>query len=185
MLVLYFLFFQDQTIWFRNQLLKYMLPGVALSIFAFVSNLESLQWVEGITTKEFLGQIVKAVNQKAFFVLSVIGAIFVFLKFFNEFSKKGRFLIQNWRIDMVKLRELATCFSIAVFLSFFIDNFLIYGFGVLWPICLLSLVPVEWIFQSLMRIRSKRNLIYGVYILVCLLDSRIEERAKILFRVLD
>ena len=183
-LLLYFLFFRDQTSWFRNQVLKYMLFGIILAIVAFSSNLESMQWVEGITTREFFTLIGKAIDRKAFFVLSIFGAVFVFFKLLSEIFKIEYALVQNWGIDVVKLREFATSFSVVVFLSFFIDRFLIYGFSILWLVCLLSLVPVEWIFQSLTKLRSKRNLIYGIYILVCLLDSHIEGRVKILLKIL-
>ena len=184
-LLLHFLFFREQTRWFRNQVLKYMSFGVVLAIVTFASNLESLKWVEGITTLEFFSQMAKAIDQKAFFVLSILGAIFISLKFWGEFLGREYPLVQSWRIDMLALREFVTALSIVVFLSFFIDYFLLYGFSVLWLTCLLALIPVEWIFQSLTKLRSKRNLIYGIYILICLLDSHIEGRVKTLFRIIS
>lgn len=184
-LLLYFLFFRDRTTWFKNQVLKYMSFGIVLTVAVFAFNFEALQGVQGITTAELLAQIGEAIDRKAFFILSIFGVLLISFKFLSEFFKKEYALIQNWRIDMIKLREFATSFSIVLFFSFFIDHFLMYGFSILWPICLLSVVPIEWIFQSLTRLRSKRNLIYGIYILVCLLDSHIEGRIKILLKILS
>ena len=182
-LLLYFLFFQDQTRWFKNQVLKFMSFGIILAIAVFISNIESMRWVEGVNAITFFSQILKAIDRKAFFVLSILGGIFITLKLLSGLLKKEYVLIQSWRIDEIKLREMATSISIVLFLSFFVDRFLMYGFSVLWLTCFFSLVPVEWIFQSLTKLRSKRNLIYGIYILVCLLDSHIEGRVKILLRI--
>ncbi len=50
----------------------------------------------------------------------------------------------------------------------------------MWVLTVFSLIPLEWIFQSISRLRSKRNAIYALYILVCLLDSHFEGRVRII-----
>jgi hypothetical protein len=55
------------------------------------------------------------------------------------------------------------------------------GFGLMWFVVFLSILPLEWIFQTISRLRSRRNMIYLVYILVCLLDSHFEGRVRMVF----
>ncbi|MCY4644527.1 MAG: hypothetical protein OXB88_07905 [Bacteriovoracales bacterium] len=182
--LLYFIFFRNQTTWFKVQVLKYMSIGAGLSLMAFISRLESFLWIEGIGIQDIFSQVMNAIKGKAFFLLSLFGIILISLKLYVEIFKKNYAFIQDWRIDVVKLKEFSICIFIVTSFSFFFDSLLFYGFSVLWLVCLLSLVPVEWIFQSLARLHSKRNLIYGIYILVCLLDSHIEGRLKILMGIL-
>ncbi len=53
----------------------------------------------------------------------------------------------------------------------------------MWVLALLSLFPLELLFQRISRLRSSRNLIYAAYILIALLDSHFEGRVKILYRM--
>jgi hypothetical protein len=63
----------------------------------------------------------------------------------------------------------------------FIEKDLIRGLGMLWLLAFFSVLPLEGVFQALSRVRSRRNFIYAVYILVCLLDSHFEGRVRILY----
>jgi hypothetical protein len=55
----------------------------------------------------------------------------------------------------------------------------------IWVLSFLSLIPIELIFQSISRLRSKRNMIYLIYILICLLDSHFEGRVKIFLKIFN
>ncbi len=184
-ILLYYLFFKSETAWFRLQVLKYMLFGIMLTVLIYTSKLQALNWIEPMTSKAFWFYILRAIDRKAFYFLSFFGVILIFAKYMNYFLKKEVLIISNWRIDFNKLREISICLFITLFLSVFIDSTLIYGFSIFWILTFLSLLPVEWIFQSMTVMRSRRNIIYAVYILICLLDSHIEGRIKILLKVLN
>ena len=183
--LLYFIFLRNQTSWFKNQMLKYLSLGVILSIICFISNREALQGINTTSAAELLSQVLKAIDVKAFFILAIGGVILIGCKILERCFGKEFPLTKNWRINAVNLQTFIIAFSTALLLSFFIDHLLFYGFSILWPLCWLSLVPVEWIFQSLSKLRSTRNLIYGIYILICLLDSHLEGRIKILINALS
>ena len=183
--LLYFLFFKDQTSWFKNQMLKYNAFGITFSLLAFNANKNSLQWVQGTVSQDFFSRLAAATDQKAFFTLSIFGLALMALKLMGLFSQKQASLVENWQINTIKLKEFSLSFFSVLCLSFFIDNVLLYGFTILWILCFLSIIPLEWIFQSLPKLRSKRNLIYGIYILLALLDSRIEERIKIFIKAVS
>ena len=68
---------------------------------------------------------------------------------------------------------------ILVLVGLFLEKNLLRGFGLMWILPFLGLIPLEWIFQVISRSRSKRNIIYVVYVLVCLLDSHFEGRVRI------
>lgn len=181
--LVYFVFLNDQTHWYRKQLMKYQLFGLALSFIVATSNTDAISWFESVNFKEYFNIIWNFIDRKAFFMLSLFGLLLIIIKIISYFTKKEYQLLQNWRIDFIKLREFIISLLAIFSLSFLINKNLIYGFSALWMICFFSLIPVEWIFQSLTKLRSKRNFIYGVYILICLLDSHIEGRIKIILKL--
>lgn len=183
MALLYF-FMKDETYWFKAQVLKYMSFGIALTMIIFTSNIQALEFITPLSGKDFIAETINALDRKAFFGLFFFGLLLVFAKMFAATFKKEWSLITNWRIDFLKLREITVSLLMVFVMSLFIDETLLLGFGVLWLLCFLSLIPIEWIFQSLTKLRSRRNIIYGVYILICLLDSHLEGRVKILLKIL-
>lgn len=82
--------------------------------------------------------------------------------------------------DKEKVKEALFGISILLFLGLFLNRSYISGFNLIWMLSFFALVPLEWIFQSISRLRSKRNMIYAMYILVCLLDSHLENRFRII-----
>ena len=84
-------------------------------------------------------------------------------------------------IDYKRLGELGILVICVVALSLIVDKDLVKNFGMLWFVVFLSILPLEWIFQSISRLRSRRNFIYAIYILVCLLDSHFEGRVRMLY----
>jgi hypothetical protein len=87
-----------------------------------------------------------------------------------------------WRVtfDNQKVAELVYALFMILCLSVLINSIFITSFTAMWILALFALVPLEWIFQSMSRLRSKRNIIYALYILVCLLDSHVEGRIRII-----
>lgn len=184
-LLLLFVFLKNETRWFKLQVVKYMSFGLALAFIIFTSNLNALEWVDGLSIMDLLRDMYSAIDRKAFFSLSIFGLILVFAKLLSEYFRKDWLLINSWRIDDLKLRETMFTFVSVLVAASVVDESLLRGFSILWIMCFMSLLPVEWIFQSLTRLRSRRNIIYGAYILICLLDSHIEGRIKVLLKLLD
>jgi hypothetical protein len=66
-------------------------------------------------------------------------------------------------------------------MSLLIEKDLAQSFGLMWFVVFLCILPLEWIFQSISRLRSRRNFIYMIYVIVCLLDSHFEGRVRIMY----
>jgi hypothetical protein len=128
---------------------------------------------------EFLKNFVREIDRKGFFILGVFGLLIALVKvYFNKLNLLKEFQIENQSVNIVLVSYL-----IFVFFSLFWDGSLISGFGTMWILAFLSLIPLELIFQSISRLRSKRNMIYVIYILICLLDSHFEGRVKLFIKI--
>jgi hypothetical protein len=172
----YFSFLKEKTQWYKNQWLKYNLMGIAVSLFVITSHFEFGQVFSGIGFKGFYNVVEDMIYRKAFFTLSIFGTILILfyrLGFFKQYLSFVTF-------DKEKLNELIFCMITITVLGIVFDKIYIQGFSYMWILAFLSLIPLEWIFQSISRLRSKRNLIYAIYILVCLLDSHFEGRLRII-----
>jgi hypothetical protein len=84
-------------------------------------------------------------------------------------------------MDRRRLSELMILVGILLVLGFFAEKDLVLSFGMLWFVVFLSIVPLEWIFQTLSRLRSRRNFIYLTYVIVCLLDSHFDGRVRMFY----
>lgn len=179
-LLMYFVYLKDRTYWFRNQFLRYASFGFILSLIVLLNHLEP-----------FFGGMFKGnnlwtqfwfeVNRKAFFSLSLFGFVIFLLIYF----KRQMSLFRETNFDRDYLEIFWTSFAICVAFSLFIDPHAFKGFALIWPMAFLSLIPIEVLFQSISRLRSKRNMIFLIYILICLLDSHFEGRVKIFLKIFN
>ncbi len=169
-----FISLDEKTFWFKRQFVKYSSLGIGLSLLLVAYSWGDWPEISPRPFKELISEFGVLLNRKAFFNLSTLGLIGVLYYFF--FEKKKQLL--NLRLDYEKMKEISFSFLILLFLGIFVDSDLFQSFGLLWVICFFSLIPLEFIFQSISRLRSRRNLIYGIYILICLLDSHFEVRIK-------
>lgn len=175
LLVLYFQILKDQTLWFRNQWLKYNTFGIVLAGLAFLAQMSAVDYSVTSNLNILVDSAYEFIYRKAFFVIAPLGALlcaFYLLKKDNQF-----FTSVNFHAD--KLKELIFCLIIALAVGIFWQGDFLRGFSFMWVFALFALLPLEWIFQSISRLRSKRNIIYALYILVCLLDSHLENRIRI------
>jgi hypothetical protein len=117
------------------------------------------------------------IKRKAFYSISFIGLIAFIVMIIKPKIK----LMATLTIDYKRLGELGILVICVVALSLIVDKDLVKNFGMLWFVVFLSILPLEWIFQSISRLRSRRNFIYAIYILVCLLDSHFEGRVRMLY----
>jgi hypothetical protein len=176
--LLHFFFLKDRTSWFKRQLLRYALFGVVLTVLHLITHFDILESVHAIDF-EFLKNFVREIDRKGFFILGVFGLLIALVKvYFNKLNLLKEFQMENQSVNIVLVSYL-----IFVFFSLFWDGSLISGFGTMWILAFLSLIPLELIFQSISRLRSKRNMIYVIYILICLLDSHFEGRVKLFIKI--
>jgi hypothetical protein len=107
--------------------------------------------------------------------LSVLGIFSLWLIYKPKWIKS----FSPVTIDKQRLNQLFGALVILIFYATYIEENILKNFGTLWILIFFSLIPIEWIFQVISRSRSKRNIIFVVYVLVCLLDSHFEGRVRI------
>lgn len=172
----------QKTIWFRKQFLRYSILGIALSVIFIFSYGEVISEVEIFLSLEKAWEnFLKIWKRKAFFALSFIGAPLIISKIIWPELK----FIKGFILDKEKVKEMFVALGIFFLYGIFFDENLYGGFSLMWPIALVSIFPLEFLFQSMSRFRSNRNMIFLIYIIVCLLDSHFEGRVKILMRMIN
>lgn len=179
--LLYTVFLKEKTVWFKIQLLKYSLPGLFLILMVILFNYNLT--FPPIIDFDFLKliSIQEIVSRKAFFSLSIFGLVFLLLFLWNP--KLG--IIKNFEFNRERIIQ-TLAFGLIFFLySILFDPYILKDFGIMWFVVFLSLLPLEILFQSLSRLRSRRNIIYVIYILICLLDSHFEGRIKIFLKLFE
>lgn len=180
LVVLYFSFLKESTDWFRLQFVKYSYVGLILILISVLMNYDISFSANPSGFFSYFQGIGVLVKRKAFFALSFIGVTSLLISYVGK--KFNLFSVMN--IDYDRLKQLLTLIFILIFLGVFYEKDLIKNFGSLWIIVFLSVYPLEWLFQSISRLRSKRNIIFVVYILICLLDSHLEGRFRIFYNFL-
>lgn len=175
--LLYFFFLKENTSWYRVQFIKYAMLGMFLILITMITHIHLRFFENTLSFKQFEMYLSLLLKRKAFYTLSVIG--FFTLLLFNLKPKRKTLTVLN--LDIKRLRAFSILIVLLISLGMWVEKDLIQSFGMMWFIVFLSVLPLEWIFQSLSRLRSKRNMIYVVYILVCLLDSHFEGRIRILY----
>lgn len=179
-LLFHFVLLKGQTVWFRKKFFNYSMYGSILAILLFLYNNYDINFHYGISL-ETLDTAIFYISQKAIYSISLIGIFIILFEFIYPRSLRK----YNLYFDKKSLLIVVACYSILSFHSLFFNSTLTSSFSLLWVITFFSLIPVEVIFQSVARVKSKRNLIYLTYILICLLDSHFEGRIKIFFKILS
>jgi hypothetical protein len=176
--LLYFYFLKDRTAWFKRQLLRYASFGVVLTIIYFFTHLDMLDKIHLMDFSIFRF-VLNEIDRKGFFILSFAGLFFVLMKtYVKQFT-----LMENFQIEKQSVNIFLISLAIFIVTSLFWDNSLVSGFGTMWVLAFLSVIPLELLFQSLSRVRSRRNMIYLIYIIICLLDSHFEGRVKLFIKI--
>lgn len=173
-------YLSDKTIWFKRQILRYAAFGliVSLLVLSFDTGFSdsyinpSLSLIEELNTFFF---------RKAFFALAPMGLIIIALYVFNPNHR----LLRGLKLDSVYLKNLILALLLLILFDLVGGSGIAGDFTLMWALAFLSLFPLELIFQTMSRLRSSRNMIYLIYILICLLDSHFEGRVKILLRTFD
>lgn len=171
--LLYLYFLKDRTKWYRLQLIKYSLFGFLLTVGFMFLHVDQL-YTSHTFGFEFIKKLLEEVARKGFSSLGIIG---VFLFLWKTVSIKNN-LFRDFYLERQSTQIVVISILIFLIYSIFFDHYLFVGYGALWFWSFFSLIPLELIFQVLARVRSRRNMIYLIYILICLLDSHFEGRVK-------
>ncbi len=175
--LLYFYFMRETTDWYRNQFVRYTTLGMFLILMTLLTHIDLRFFDQAMSFHQFHVYLSTLIRRKAFYALSYIGLVTYLIYVLKP--KNKFFSVLN--IDRQRLFELGVLVLCLVGLGLFVDKDAIRGFGALWIMVFFSLLPLEWIFQSISRLRSRRNFIYMIYVLVCLLDSHFEGRVRMLY----
>ena len=173
--VMYFVFMKDKTDWYKKQFLKYTSLGLFLCILVVLFHVDLALFEKQLIKQSWLGYIENLFQRKAFFFLSILGLIQIVVLRIKYFRNK----LPDFNIDYLRLFQFFICLTILGIIGSLFEKNLIHGMSMVWVLTFLSLLPLEWIFQVISRMRSKRNVIYTIYVLVCLLDSHFEGRVRI------
>lgn len=179
-ILLYAVFLRNKTSWYKIKLMKYSLLGIILSGVVFFTNIEALQNLVP-RNESFWPEFFKILNRKAFYSLSYFGLLILTLKLFKVKLK----IISDFKVNRENLIEIFATILALTISSLVIDSYLLKSFSLMWIFVFFSLIPLELVFQSISRLRSSRNMIYLIYILICLLDSHFEGRVKIFLRLFE
>lgn len=171
-------FLKDKTQWYIKQWLKYNILGFVIALSIFAQNVDSVT-ISYLNFDIFLEQLGDHLYRKAFFVISPIGFILALL----FYSKKSSNFLTIINFDRSKFIEVFYGLLGIFLVGLLLDKSFFEGLSLIWIIAIFSLIPIEWVFQSISRLRSKRNLIYALYILVCILDSHLENRIRIVAKM--
>lgn len=175
--LLYFFFLKESTDWYREQFVKYTMLGLFLILVTMITHVDIRFFEHAFTFKQFNTYFNALLKRKAFYALSYIGLICLIIMNLKPQRKTLKVLT----LDVKRLREFSVLILCLLVLTFTVEKDLAQSFGLLWFIVFLCILPLEWIFQSISRLRSRRNFIYMVYVIVCLLDSHFEGRIRILY----
>lgn len=175
--LLYFFFLKESTDWYRGQFVKYTMLGMFLILVTMITQIDLRFFEDTFTLKEINHHFGIIVRRKSFYALSFIGLISLLIMNF----KPNRKALTVLTIDVRRLREFSILVLCLIVMGLFVEKDLAHSFGLLWFVVFLCILPLEWIFQSISRLRSRRNFIYMIYVIVCLLDSHFEGRIRILY----
>src|SRR5690606_24091862 len=144
----------------KKQWLKYTLMGSVLSVVTVLTHLDFSNFFNPATLMDFYASFVDLIEVKAFYALFPFGILAIAA--YMIFSEEKYF--EHFVIEKVKLYELISLLGALLFVGLLFDAKIISSFFLMWLLSFLGLIPLEWIFRSISRLRSKRNIIYVIYI---------------------
>jgi hypothetical protein len=175
--LLYFYFLEENTDWFRGQFVKYTFLGLFLIVLTLLTHVDLVFFEDGMSFAQLSSWMQSLLKRKSFYSLSIIGALSLALMIMKPKYK----MFSTFNVDLKRLREFVGLVAIVIVLGLLVEKNLVLNFGLLWFVVFLCILPLEWIFQTISRLRSRRNFIYMIYVLVCLLDSHFEGRVRMVY----
>jgi hypothetical protein len=180
LILLYFYFLRDKTVWYRRQVLKYASFGAGLSLIILLTHHGFTEGIRPFSSTSF-NDLMIIFNRKGFNSLAYLGVVIVLANIFFPSIKA----FKSIQIDRDRLKDFLILVCAVGLYGTVISDQLIQSFSFMWITAIFCLFPIELIFQSISRLRSRRNLIYAIYIIICLLDSHLEGRVKIFIRLFE
>jgi hypothetical protein len=171
--IVVFAIWKIRTRWFCYKFIRYTFLGIFLSLVAHLMR-GSFEIESFKLSFDLLLSAWTNIEKKGFFVIAFIGiAIFIF-NLFNQLVMKR---IEN-SAERVKYYYLLVLVSIFAILAMIYPFNMAKGLTLLWLLTFFSIYPIEKLFGVMSKYRSKRNLVYLCYIILAILDSRLESRIK-------
>jgi hypothetical protein len=171
---------EERTPWYKKQVFKYTCFGLIVGVLVAIVASTNLWSIRATSLDQLLNIFKRYLAQKSFFSLSILGLCFLLIKLSNIKKLK----LAQFVLDVTKMKMLLVTSILILAYGAYFEPYFVTGYSFIWLFSFLAIIPLEWVFQSISRLRSRRNLIYLVYILVCLLDSHFEGRVKILLTYL-
>ncbi len=176
-IILYFLKFIKSK-WYSRQFFKYTIAGNALAFISVLTHQNIDLFENSFKLVAYWDNMQVILMRKSFFILAFIGAlVLIFGNIFENIYKN----------KIKRTESLSLLIAILSLVSFgiAINPIMVSNYFLIFVFVLLSLVPLDLLFERLNQLRSQRNLIFLIYILICLLDSHLEGRVKILWENLQ
>ena len=177
---LFFLFYISKsslTTWYKQQLFRYTTIGGIYAFFIFLTHQDHhlLSWQFGQWFDLYLPNIGELLG-KSFFTVAPLGLIVLLLR------KKFLTSSLQWKnvMSQYKFYDLFFLCLCLMLLGFIVFPPIFGSYLLLILATFLSLLPLEQIFQLVQHVKSQRNMIFLCFLLICLLDSHMEGRVKIL-----
>ncbi len=169
---------QVKSSWYSRQFFKYTIAGNGLAFFSILTHQNINLFENSFEVITLLENFYEIIVRKSFFILSFIGALVLVL---------GNIFENIYKNKIKRTESLSLMFGMICIVLFglAINPFMVTNYFAIFLFVLLSLVPLDLLFERLNQLRSRRNLIFLIYILICLLDSHLEGRVKILWENLQ
>jgi hypothetical protein len=177
--IMFFVRYVKKTNWYKLQILRYMSFGLLLSIYAFLTSYSFEQNSFSPSIYPMIETILDTLRRKGVYIISLFGIILLSLKYF---APQKVDIIKTFTMGQRRTEQILF-FILIIILTSLVIPVPFYALIFLALLSLLSMIPVELLFQRISRLRSSRNMIYAIYILLCLLDSHIEGRVKIFLSI--
>jgi hypothetical protein len=178
-IIFYYYANDEKTPWYRKQLLRYMILGISLTVLCLLFYPSSWNNFSLLRLGVISESLFKVFYTKSFFILSIGGVLALVIRKMNVNLKS----MNNFQLEDQRLKIIMVCSGFLLLLLPIIGYEYV-SISLMALLTFLALIPIELIFQTITRLRQKRNIIYVVYILIALLDSHFEGRVKILFKFL-
>ena len=173
LIFLHLFLLEGKTYWYKRQVNKYFAAGIVLSLItAYFAN--DINGYFNFDFQNFNNHFFDLLGRKAFYVVSVVGLMLMFMIPISNKNVLSQFSFMNNK----RYLEFLILIGFIFVCSFVLDKKLMFFFSLMWVLVFFSLYPLECVFQTISRLRSRRNLFFGIYMLICLLDSHFEVRVK-------
>jgi len=178
-LQIFYLFYLSQstlTLWYRQQVFRYTILGGIISFLIFLTHQDHnlLSWQLGQWFNYYFPAAITHL-EKSFFALGPIALIVLFIIKPKSPNQYWKALVAQKKIyDLLMLFLCLLILGLLIFPPIF-GIYLVLIFAVL-----LCIIPLEHLFLLIQHVKSQRNIIFLSYLIICLLDSHMEGRVKIL-----